>query len=142
MTPASPTWDDVTAFLAAHGWLAIPSGKRGGRRERHVFYEKTLDDGRVLQTHVSKSGSKTISPGRFSSILRHQLEVSKDEFWECIRTGQLVDRPVGVTDELVEHDGWVLAVLVNELHMSAEEVEALTPAEAERLVHEHWSRPR
>jgi hypothetical protein len=91
---------------------------------------------------VSKSGSKTISPGRFSSILRHQLEVSKDEFWECIRTGQLVDRPVGVTDELVEHDGWVLAVLVNELHMSAEEVEALTPAEAERLVHEHWSRPR
>ena len=71
----------------------------------------------------------------------HQLEVSKAEFWECIRTGQAVDRPVPVDDAPVEHEGWVVAVLVSDLHMSAEEIEALTPEEAQQIVNDYWSRP-
>jgi hypothetical protein len=35
----------------------------------------------------------------------------------------------------------VLAVLVRDLHMSAEEIEALTPEEAQQLVNDYWSRP-
>ena len=132
MTPAAPTWDDVAAFLAADGWREIP--KHGGSRQRHVFYEKVLDDGHVLQTHVSHSGQKTMSPGCFSSIIRHDLEVSKAEFWECIRTGQPVDRPASVEDAPVEHEAWVVAVLASDLHMSAAEIEALTPEEAQQIV--------
>jgi hypothetical protein len=139
LTPAAPTWAEVEAFLAADGWRPIPN--RGGGSQRHIFYEKVLPDGRVLQTHVSHSGGKAPSPGRFSSILRHQLEVSKTEFWECIRTGAPVDRPAPVDDGPVEHEAWVLAVLVRDLHMSAEEIEALTPEEAQQLVNDYWSRP-
>jgi hypothetical protein len=140
LTPIPPTWGDIETFLAADGWRQVP--QHGGRRERHVFYEKVLDDGRVLQTHLSHSRQKLLSPGRFSEILRHQLEVSKDEFWDSIRTANPVDRPVPVDDGPVEHETWVVAVLVGELHMSAEEIAGLTVEEARRIVHDHWSQRR
>jgi len=107
-----------------------------------VFYEKTLDDGRVLQTHLSHSGQETMSAGRFSGILRHQLEVSREEFWQCVRLRKPVTRAVEVDEGPVEHEAWVVAVLVEELHMTPEELEALSPEEAQRLVGDHWSKPR
>ena len=142
MTPTSPTWDDIHEFLDADGWRRIDSSARGGGRGRHVFYEKTLDDGRVLQTHLSHSGQETMSAGRFSGILRHQLEVSREEFWQCIRLRKPVTRPVEVDEGPVEHEAWVVAVLVEELRMTPEELEALSPEEAQRLVGELWSKPR
>ncbi len=68
--------------------------------------------------------------------------MSKDEFWTCIRTETPVDRPVPVEDAPVEHEAWVVAVLTGDLHMTAEEIEKLTPDEAQRIVNEYWSRPR
>ncbi len=141
MTPSSPTWGDVRDFLDADGWRKIETGARGGARSRHVFYEKVLDDGRVLQTHVSHAAQKSVSAGRFTSILGHQLEVSREDFWECIRTRKPVDRPVEVEEGPVEHEQWVVAVLVGELHLTPEEFEALSAEEARRLVEEHWSKP-
>lgn len=97
----------------------------------------------MLQTHISHDRSGTISPGRFGMILREQLEVSRAEFWEAIRSGEPVDRPVATDDEeAVEHEAWVIAVLVGELHMPAEKIEKLTEQDAIELVHEHWSRRR
>jgi carotenoid cleavage dioxygenase-like enzyme len=85
----------------------------------------------VLQAHVSHSRQKTMSPGRFSSLLRHDLEVSKDQFWACIRTGKPVDRPVVLdAPATVEHDAWVVAVLAGELHLSPQEIERLGRDEA------------
>lgn len=140
MTPTAPTWGDIADFLAADGWREIKSGERGGTRRRHVFYEKLLDDGRVLQTHLSHSASKTMSPGRFSTILREDLEVSKEEFWNCVWTGKPVERPVPVDEPaLVEHDAWVVAVLVGDLHMSAEQIASLSREEARARVHKHWA---
>lgn len=124
MTPIAPTWGDVEDFLGADGWRQVEKG------------------GRVLQTHISHSRQKTLSPGRFSSVLRHQLEVSREQFWECIRTQRPVDRPIELEAGPVEHEPWVVAVLVGELHMTAEQIAALSEKEAQRLVHEHWSRPK
>ena len=95
----------------------------------------------MLQTHISHSHQKTIGPARFSSVLRHQLEVSREQFWECIRTQRPVDRPVEVEERPVEHEAWVPAVLVGELHMTPAQIEALSEEEAQRLVQVHWSRP-
>lgn len=139
MTPNTATWGEFRQFLAADDWTQLPgTGKRP-----HDFYEKVLPDGRVLQTHVSRASDKAPSPGRFRMILRDQLEVSVDAFWNAVKTGEPVDRPqpderVGV----VEHDAWVAAVLVGEFHMAPDELATLSREEAERLVHEHWSRPR
>lgn len=140
MTPDAATWGEVEAFLRADGWREIRGGERSGSRRRHVFYEKVLADGRMLMTHVSHSRDKSMSPGRFSSLLRRDLEVSREQFWQCVRTGRPVDRP-GLPDEVetVQHDAWVVAVLVGKLHMDTAQLERLTRAEAEELVREHWS---
>jgi hypothetical protein len=141
VTPTSPSWGDVERFLGADGWRQIPAGERGSSRQSHIFFEKELPGDRLLQTHISHDRSSTISPGRFSTILREQLEVSKAEFWEAVRSGKPVERPVEVDDEsVVEHEPWVIAVLTGELHMTAEEIAQLTEQTAIDLVHKHWSR--
>jgi hypothetical protein len=140
VTPNSPSWADVEKFLGVDGWRQIPAGERGGRRQTHVFFEKLLPNGRLLQTHISHDRSKKISSGRFGTILREQLEVSRADFWEAIRSGEPVSRPAETEEAPVEHDAWVIAVLVGELHMSAEEIEGLNEKEAVQLVHEHWAR--
>jgi hypothetical protein len=73
-------------------------------------------------------------------VLRHQLEVSREQFWECIRAQRPVDRPIGLEEGPVELEAWMVAVLVGELHMTAEQIAALSEEEARRLVQEHWSR--
>lgn len=143
MTPTSPTWGDVEQFLAADGWRQLPGSARGGKRQSHIFFEKQLADGRTLQAHISHDRSNTMSPGRFGSVLRWELEVSKDEFWEAIRSGEPVDRPVVLDEEaVVEHPAWVMVVLAGPLHMSADEIAVLTEAEAVDLVQGYWSRQR
>jgi hypothetical protein len=142
VTPTSPSWADVEKFLGVDGWRQIPAGERGGRRQTHIFFEKLLPDGRLLQTHISHDRSKKISPGRFGTILREQLEVSRADFWGAIHSGELVSRPVKTEEAPVEHDAWVIAVLVGEFHMSAAEIEGLSGEEAVRLVHDHWARTR
>jgi len=140
VTPTSPSWADVEKFLGVDGWRQIPAAERGGHRQAHIFFEKLLSDGRLLQTHISHDRSKKISPGRFGTILREQLEVSRADFWQAIRSGKPVARPVETEEAPVEHDAWVIAVLVGELHMSAAGIEGLSEEEAIQLVHEHWAR--
>lgn len=94
VTPNSPTWGDIQAFLAADGWRKLPSAERGGKRAKPIFYEKGLADRPTLETHASHSDDKTVFAGLFGQILRAQLEVSRADFWECIRSGTPVDRPV------------------------------------------------
>lgn len=138
MSRSSPTFGDIESFLDADGWRQV---RVGGRRQRHLRYEKLLVDGRLLQTQVSHSRDKSISPGRFAAILREQLEVSREQFWQAIRTGEPVARPVELDEPetAVEHPAWVIRVLVEELHLSADEITRLSPKEAVDRVHAHWS---
>jgi len=141
VTPKAPSWEDVEKFLKADGWAQISATARGGGRQRHIFFEKELPEGRTLQTHISHDRSGTMSPGRFSLILREQLEVSREAFWEAIRTGEPVARPTPEDqDEIVEHEPWVMAVLVGSLHLSADRIAELSEDEAIALVQRHWSR--
>lgn len=140
MTPASPTWGDVEKFLAADGWRPISPGERGGRRQRHLFFEKLLPGGRLLQTHISHDRRKSIGASRFGAVLRDQLEVSREDFWAAIDAGAPVDRPATLDeDEVVEHEAWVIRVLAGELHMSPDEIAALGEVEAKERVYAHWS---
>ncbi len=76
----TPTWGEIERFCRLDGW-------REARRSGHVFFEKVLPDGAVLQTHRSLSKRKTMSPGRFKAILRYQLKVSEEEFWRVLESG-------------------------------------------------------
>jgi hypothetical protein len=143
MTPDAPTWGEIEKFLHADGWARLPASSRGGSSENHIFYEKLLDSGALLQTHISHSRRGRTSPGRFGLILREQIKVSRAQFWEALRSGEPVERPTPTEPErLVEHDAWVLAVLVGELHMTATQIEALDAEQARQLVLDYWARPK
>ncbi len=75
----TPTWDEFREFLKHDNW-------EEDRATGHDFFEKTLPDGEILRTHASRSGSKTMSPGRFKAILSDQARLSEAEFWEVLRT--------------------------------------------------------
>lgn len=81
----TPTWAQVERFCRIDGWREV-------RRSGHVHFEKVLPDGTVLRTHRSFSSKKTMSPGRFKAILRYQLVVTEDQFWQALESRQPVDR--------------------------------------------------
>jgi hypothetical protein len=81
----TPTWAEVERFCQVDGWREV-------RRTGHVRFEKVLPDGTVLRTHRSVASRKSMSPGRFKAILRHQLRVSEVQFWSALDTGLPVDR--------------------------------------------------
>jgi hypothetical protein len=141
MTPSAPTWGEMEKFLQADGWTRLPASSRGGSSENHIFFEKLLDTGELLQTHISHSRRGGPSPGRFGVILRQQIKVSRAQFWEALSSGEPVPHPAPLdTEQQVEHEAWVLAVLTSELHMTAEQIEALDAEQAKQLVLDHWAR--
>lgn len=130
----TPTWAEIDRFCRIDGWTET-------RRTDHVFFEKTLVDGAVLRTHRSFSSAKTMSPGRFKAILRHQLRVSEEDFWRALETAEPVVRPSRPPKAAPALPLYVVRVLEDELGKSESEIAELSIEEAERLVHEHWSRP-
>ncbi|HTD57722.1 MAG TPA: hypothetical protein VK672_02405 [Solirubrobacteraceae bacterium] len=140
MTPDAPTWGEIEKFLEIDRWTRLPASSRGGPSQRHIFFEKLLDSGELLQTHISHSRGGRASPGRFALILRNQIKVSRTDFWQALRSGQPVTRPVPVEPEQVEHEAWVIAVLAGELHMTADQIATLDVEHARQLVLDHWSR--
>ncbi len=132
----TPTWDEIKEFCQKDGWSLV-------RDTDHEFYQKLLPDGRLLETHVSFSGGKTMSPGRFKNILRVQLEVSEQDFWDSIRLGRPAPRPSSPLPEVRQPlPDWVLDALRWQMGVPEAEIAALSPEEAERRVREYWSRPR
>lgn len=105
-----------------------------------MFYEKVLADGTVLRTHRSFAGGKTMSPGRFKAILRNQLRVSEDDFWASLESGEPVDRPSAPPEAEPALPAYVARVLKGELHLTEDEIAALSPEEAKRRVADHRSR--
>jgi hypothetical protein len=141
MTPNAPTWGEMEKFLQADGWTRLPASSRGGSSENHIFFEKLLDSGELLQTHISHSRRGGPSPGRFGVILRQQIKVSRAQFGEGLSSGEPVARRAPAdTEQQVEHEAWVLVVLTSELHMTAEQIEALDAEQAKQLVLDHWAR--
>jgi hypothetical protein len=126
----TPTWGEVERFCRIDGWREV-------RRSDHVFFEKVLADETVLRTHRSFAGRKRMSPGRFKAILREQLRVSEDDFWRAFETGKPVERPSALPEAEPALPAYLVGVLERDLHLSQDEIAALSEEEAKRLVEEH-----
>lgn len=81
-----PTWDAIRRFCEVDGWTTTHV-KRGTKRRDHDRFQKTLPEGRILRTGASHGRAEIGDPGLVSRILRHQLEVSVEEFWEAVDNG-------------------------------------------------------
>lgn len=132
----TPTWAEIEEFCRKDGWKEL-------RESDHRFFQKVLGDATVLETHTSFAPGKTMRPGRFKAILRDQLKVDDDQFWEVLRTGKPAHRPAPLSAApQVRHPAHVVRVLKQELHKTEEEIAQLSPDGARRLVEAHWSRRR
>ena len=131
----TPTWGEVEEFCRKDGWKLV-------RETNHSFFRKILSDGTVLETHTSFSSGKTMSEGRFALILRSQLQVSSAAFWETLRTGQPAARPSAPLPTVARAlPAWVVRTLIEELHLSEQQVAALDEAAARRRIDMHRSKP-
>lgn len=127
----TPTWGEIEAFLEADG------GWRPVRGTKHDFYEKTLPDGTVLQTHVSRSKNRSMHPDTFKTLIcGEQLRVTVTEFWATISSGTSqrsgavqVAQPEKLTLALIQE-------LRRRLHYTDEQLEGLTGADAKQLLRE------
>ncbi|MBA3778530.1 MAG: hypothetical protein H0X16_04385 [Chloroflexi bacterium] len=132
----TPTWDELREFLKHDNW-------EQDRATGHDFFEKTLPDGEILRTHASRSGSKTMSPGRFKAILSDQLRLSEAEFWEVLRTRTPAPRPSPAPEPApLSLPLWLAQALELEVGLTRDEIAALDEAEARRLLVESRSKPK
>jgi len=128
----TPSWDEIEQFCKIDGWVSV-------RTSDHEHWEKVLPSGRVLRTHTSYAGGKTMSQGRFASILRTQLQVSRSDFWNALQTGRPVERP-SESDEPAppSHEAYVVLGL-KKYGLTEEEIARLSIEEAIVLLREKWA---
>lgn len=132
----TPTWEEVREFLRHDGWSPE-------RSTTHDHFEKTLPDGEILRTQASRSNSKTMSPGRFKTILSDQLHVTESDFWEVLRTKRPAPRPNPVPETGPRAlPLWLARSLEREVGLRREQIARLDEDEARRLLIEVRSRPR
>ena len=131
----TPTWDEFREFLRQDDW-------EEDRTSSHDFFEKALPDGEILRTHASRSGSKTMSPGRFKAILSDQLRLSEAEFWEVLTTKKPAPRPSLAPEPAPRSlPLWLARSLEREVGLTHEQIAQVNEEDAQRLLIETRSRP-
>lgn len=120
---------DHETFCTTEGWTERKRA-RGKRGSHHVNYELALPDGSVLYTRISHPVDRTdYGPSIWAHILRDQLHVTAEEFWDCVRHQVVPHR--GQTPEVAEAIPLgVIRALIVEARIPEVEVHAMTKAEA------------
>jgi hypothetical protein len=134
----TPDWSEIAAFCQIDGWDEVDQG----RSADHRYYRRVFDDGTVLETRVSHAAKKTMSPGRWKAILRDQLQVSEQAFWDSLRRKE----PSAAAERAARRGGdrgvpaGAAVVLSSRLRMSPAAIAALGRERAIQLAHEAWSK--
>ena len=131
MRPAG--YDDVRAFCRADGWTRKADAP-GHTTRKHEVWSKTLVDGRVLRAVVSK-GRGEYSPRMTSWIVKHELQVTEQEFWAAVRDGVAPARP-GAEPHRPRNELLPLSLVraLQAAGYSPAELRGLTQEEAKRLL--------
>jgi hypothetical protein len=125
-------------FCDIEGWLEVASAT-GAPVRHHATFELTLADGSVLRTRISRPVDRTTyAPSMWAHILRDQLEVTADAFWDCVQRGAVPARsaePAPNPRALPLH---VLHELVTRVGMSPDAAASLTLPEATAAIARYW----
>jgi hypothetical protein len=127
-------------FCVFERW-EIVHGSTGKPVKHHRTYELVIPSGEILRTRISKPVDRTTySASMWSAILRDQLKVTNDEFWDCVQNKVLPDRG-GTTAEsnpkaLPLH---LLNELIERVGMSPEEAIKLSLEQALARMNEYWT---
>ncbi|MGH3312862.1 MAG: cytotoxic translational repressor of toxin-antitoxin stability system [Streptomyces sp.] len=138
MNRPQPDRERHERFCGTENWVRVRDA-RGRTGTHHLTYELTLRDGRVLRTRISHPVDRTVyGAAMWSHILRDQLSVSADEFWDCVLHGRLPDRGVPpVPKEALPAD--LVYLLIHRVGLAEGAVAGLTKEEAVARLQRYWT---
>lgn len=137
-----PTFRDLRQYVTNDGWTEEPNLARGrGRTGDHRRYLRELPDGTVLRTKVSHDEQAEVGEDLFHRILRDQLRVTEERFWEVVR-GQAKAQSDVARPTVEPVPGWLVTRLLYTVGLSEAEVARMTADEARAAWLEYQTRPR
>ncbi len=130
-------------FCDVEGWNLVRDAQ-GQPVRHHVTYELPSADGRILRTRISRPADNTIyGPALWSAVIgAHQLDVSEQNFWDCVDRGLKPSRP-GVSPPVPPQalPADLVHQLLSKLKLSEAEVANLSRQQALDLMAAYWSKP-
>lgn len=125
--------DDHLRFCETEGWEPAETA-RGGEVKHHATFILRLPE-MFLRAKISRPLDRTTyAPSMFSQILRDQLAVSKDEFWDCVANGRIPQRGIAVAQPSSPGLPLRPALELERLGQTRETIGALSTSEAEELL--------
>jgi hypothetical protein len=132
---------DHQKFCEHDQWTPVRNA-RGNLVGHHVTYELSLDDGRILRTRISRPvNADAYGPGLWHAILADQLDVTEEQFWACVRHEVRPERSSqAATDPTAGLPAWLVVPLLNQLHLTSEQVAAMDERQARDALQRHRER--
>ncbi|HEX9890416.1 MAG TPA: hypothetical protein VGA69_13105 [Nitriliruptorales bacterium] len=130
-----PTWNDIRRFCEVDGWEATHEQRQRKRRD-HDRFRKHLPDGTVLRTKASHGKDEIGDADLVNHIIRRQLQVTHEEFWDAVDDGTPPARSrsqqVPVEDAAPAHDleDWLAVNLAVNVGLSDEEIASISAEDA------------
>lgn len=129
---------DHDTFCTVEEWTLV-RGATGKLVQHHRTYELTLPDGRILRTRISRPiNTDTYGAAIWAQVLS-QLDVGDDAFWRCVRDRIAPRRETALP---LPEDALPLRTVMELrrlLHLSDDEIAALSRADAGRQLAEYWA---
>ena len=134
--PRIPTWREVADFCRRNGY-------ERDERNHHTYYTREPTAGFISQTYLSRgAGNARVPTPLWPRVWRDQLRLaSEDDFWK------------GLDDEEYRYDlpptpsvpdpmpPYLARFLRDTLHYTDEQIAAISPEDAQRMLDAHYSRP-
>ena len=133
----APTREHHDAFCQNEGWQLV-RGAKGQPVTHHRTYELPLENGQILRTRISKPvNGSTYGKDVWAHVLREQLCVSAQEFWECVQNDARPARgePVNTVETLPLY---LINILIKEVGLEPTEAGSLSLTEAQGLIKKFW----
>lgn len=136
------TFGELRRYVTRGGWTEESNLARGRRQTGdHRRYVLDLPDGSRLRTKISHDEHAEIGEDLFHRILRDQLHVPEERFWEVVhgRSGTEVRAQEPTVEPI---PGWLVTRLLFTAGLSEAEVAQLTRDEAHAAWLDYQTRPR
>lgn len=135
------TRNDLHRFWTREGWTEVPTS-------HHPTYEFTTASGVVLRSRCSHpiDGTEIGDPGLRGIILADQLQVTAEEFWACVDSGELPKRGDdgrGLAGQAEPEPVPPLSPslargLLQHLGLSGSDLEGVSQEQGEEMLSQHW----
>lgn len=131
-----PTWRAVADFCQRNGY-------ERDERSHHTYYTREPVAGFVSQTYISRSAGNTRVPTPlWPRVWRDQLRLgSEDDFWKGL-DGEEYHYDLPPAPRAPEPmQPYLVRFLRGTLHYTEEQITAIAPEDAQRMLDAHYSRP-